>query len=1026
MKLRELLAGADVAEIAGDADVEIAGLAYDSRRSSPGTLFFCVPGFTRRRARLRARRGRARRGGARRRAPARARRAPGARRATPAPRWRRGGALLRRPDRRAAGRRDHRHERQDDHRVPGPPRPRGAPGSRPGCSGTVKRSSAAVEEPVERTTPEAIDLQAHLPAHARRGRRGLRDGGLLARARAAPRRRRSTSPSRVFTNLTQDHLDFHADMEDYFLAKRRLFAGAAAPSVRSSTSTTPTARRLAAEFDARSPSRPPATSAPTCARVDVALRRLRVALPAARPRDGEVERRSRRCPAASTSRTRSARSPPARALGVGLSDAAAALAERRPGAGPLRAGRRGPAVRGARRLRAHAGLARERAARRARRCTDGRLIVRLRLRRRPRPRQAAADGRDRRRGSPTSRVVTSDNPRSEDPEAIIAEILAGIAAPAAEVEVEPDRRAAIALALGARRPGDMVVIAGKGHEQGQEFEGGRKVPFDDREVAREELRALAAARRGVIELAAERIAAAAGAEVAARGAGRRPARAVIDSREVGAGRPLLRPARASTPTAASSPPRRSRPAPGASSSSPRARAATLASRRRRRLGARRRRPARRRCRRSPAPGGASSAARVVGITGSVGKTSVKDICRGAAAAARVHASRENFNTEIGLPLTMLGRRPSTEVLVLEMAMRGRGPDRRAVRDRRARRRGDHQRRPGPPRAARLGRGDRRGEGRAPRRARRRRPRGRPGRRRGARAAPAPTSSRRSRSAPAATCSRSSAEATRPAIRGGDRDPGGRRDARVPLRPRRTTSPTRWRDRDRRRARRRRSARWPSGAGHIASRALRGERVELPGRRRRSSTTATTPTRSRCAPRSTTSPRCAPAGRRVAVLGEMAELGPDGPGYHREVGAHARGLGDRRAWSASASSPATTRADELGRRTPRRRSSCSPSSLEPGDASWSRARARSGSSAHRRLVAGRRRRAMTARRRSARSPRRDRPRRGPDRRDGGDADLHLPRPEVHRVPAGAGVRPADPRGGAAGAPRQGRARRRWAG
>jgi UDP-N-acetylmuramoyl-L-alanyl-D-glutamate--2,6-diaminopimelate ligase len=86
-------------------------------------------------------------------------------------------------------------------------------------------------------------------------------------------------------------------------------------------------------------------------------------------------------------------------------------------------------------------------------------------------------------------VITSDNPRSEGPDAIIAEILSGTGENG--VEVEPDRRAAIALALAAAGPGDTVVIAGKGHEQGQEFEGGRKIPFDDREVAREELRRLA-------------------------------------------------------------------------------------------------------------------------------------------------------------------------------------------------------------------------------------------------------------------------------------------------------------------------------------------------------------------------------------------------------------------------------------------------------------------------------------------------------------------------------------------------------
>jgi UDP-N-acetylmuramoyl-L-alanyl-D-glutamate--2,6-diaminopimelate ligase len=81
-------------------------------------------------------------------------------------------------------------------------------------------------------------------------------------------------------------------------------------------------------------------------------------------------------------------------------------------------------------------------------------------------------------------VITSDNPRSEDPEKIVAEVAAG-AEGAKELEVVVDRREAIALALGRARPGDTVVIAGEG--QGQEFEEGRKIPFDDREVAREEL-----------------------------------------------------------------------------------------------------------------------------------------------------------------------------------------------------------------------------------------------------------------------------------------------------------------------------------------------------------------------------------------------------------------------------------------------------------------------------------------------------------------------------------------------------------
>jgi UDP-N-acetylmuramoyl-L-alanyl-D-glutamate--2,6-diaminopimelate ligase len=82
-------------------------------------------------------------------------------------------------------------------------------------------------------------------------------------------------------------------------------------------------------------------------------------------------------------------------------------------------------------------------------------------------------------------IVTSDNPRSEEPQAIIDEIVAG----ASGLEVEPDRRAAIARAVELGREGDVVLIAGKGHEQGQEIAGVTQ-PFDDREVARELLRAL--------------------------------------------------------------------------------------------------------------------------------------------------------------------------------------------------------------------------------------------------------------------------------------------------------------------------------------------------------------------------------------------------------------------------------------------------------------------------------------------------------------------------------------------------------
>jgi UDP-N-acetylmuramoyl-L-alanyl-D-glutamate--2,6-diaminopimelate ligase len=93
--------------------------------------------------------------------------------------------------------------------------------------------------------------------------------------------------------------------------------------------------------------------------------------------------------------------------------------------------------------------------------------------------RAAAEGADH-------VIVTSDNPRSEEPTSIVDQVRAGAGD---DAEVEVDRRKAIALAIESAASGDVVVIAGKGHEQGQEFENGRKEPFDDVSVAREALRA---------------------------------------------------------------------------------------------------------------------------------------------------------------------------------------------------------------------------------------------------------------------------------------------------------------------------------------------------------------------------------------------------------------------------------------------------------------------------------------------------------------------------------------------------------
>ena len=138
---------------------------------------------------------------------------------------------------------------------------------------------------------------------------------------------------------------------------------------------------------------------------------------------------------------------------------------------------------------AHTPDSLENVLRAARRLTEGRLISVF----------GAGGDRDRdkrpkmgRAGAELSdlAVVTSDNPRSEDPRRSSPKC-----SPAAEAAAPRSRSRSTAAPRSpwrwsGPRPGDTVVIAGKGHEQGQEFEGGRKIPFDDREVAREELRKL--------------------------------------------------------------------------------------------------------------------------------------------------------------------------------------------------------------------------------------------------------------------------------------------------------------------------------------------------------------------------------------------------------------------------------------------------------------------------------------------------------------------------------------------------------
>jgi len=100
-------------------------------------------------------------------------------------------------------------------------------------------------------------------------------------------------------------------------------------------------------------------------------------------------------------------------------------------------------------------------------------------------------------------VLTSDNPRHEDPQVIIDATLAGIEPRyRGAVRVEPDRHAAIELAIRGARPGDVIVIAGKGHETTQTI-GDTATPFDDRAVAREVLAGLSGPRQDGTKVSGE-------------------------------------------------------------------------------------------------------------------------------------------------------------------------------------------------------------------------------------------------------------------------------------------------------------------------------------------------------------------------------------------------------------------------------------------------------------------------------------------------------------------------------------------
>jgi UDP-N-acetylmuramoyl-L-alanyl-D-glutamate--2,6-diaminopimelate ligase len=354
-----------------------------------------------------------------------------------------------------------------------------------GLLGTVKSVVGGVEDKTARTTPEAIDLQ--------RTFRAMLDAGDVACAMEisshALELRRADGvqvAAAVFTNLNQDHLDFHPTMEDYFQAKRRLFSSELT-AVRIANADDEYGRRLIDEF--------PGVVTFAIDRdadyraVDVRFDGTGCDFTALTP-DGEF---AARVPIPGRFNVLNALGAWAAVRAIGAPVDVAALRD-----AATAPGRFEPVVAGQPFSvfvdYSHKPDALEHVLKAARELTAGRLIVVF----------GAGGDRDRGKrplmGEIAARVadvalITSDNPRSEPPESIIDEIEAGIPAGArALVERDADRRASIFRAIGMARPGDVVVIAGKGHEPGQEFADGRVEPFDDHTVAREAIQAVAGTR----------------------------------------------------------------------------------------------------------------------------------------------------------------------------------------------------------------------------------------------------------------------------------------------------------------------------------------------------------------------------------------------------------------------------------------------------------------------------------------------------------------------------------------------------
>jgi UDP-N-acetylmuramoyl-L-alanyl-D-glutamate--2,6-diaminopimelate ligase len=354
---------------------------------------------------------------------------------------------------------------------------------RPGLVGTIEWIVGGERRPAPFTTPEAIDLQRLFREMLDSGDRSA---AIEASSHGAALKRldRVRFGALVFTNLSQDHLDLHGTMEEYFQAKRRLFTGAQPPPAAVNVDDE-WGRQLA--DDLAEVHRAPLLTFGLSEGADVRPEGLELSPGGSRFRAAGMEIET---PLRGIFNVENVLGAVAAGLLLDLDEKAiaAGIARVAEVAGRFEAVDDGQPFAVIVDY-SHTPDSLDTVLGAARGLGEGRVIV------------VFGAGGDRDRGKrplmgkvaaerSDIAIVTSDNPRSEDPLAIIQDVLQGAGV---DVEIDPDRRGAIHRAIGLAQPGDVVVIAGKGHEQGQEIDGVVH-PFDDRVVAREALAELRASR----------------------------------------------------------------------------------------------------------------------------------------------------------------------------------------------------------------------------------------------------------------------------------------------------------------------------------------------------------------------------------------------------------------------------------------------------------------------------------------------------------------------------------------------------